>query len=324
MRVVAAVNGWPGDELLDARAAAVAVAQAWGEAAPGTTIDSLPVGDGGPRTADAWVGERSLAGGAEAVTCGGMTWLAPTQGAVRWNPLDLSTALLGLAAADTMGSIVIPVGDVPPAGDAADLWGGALAPVRKAVRGLDLVVLATSRRQLLGFHGMSAALIDGREGDDALAAAAQAQERRWAEIAREADAIAGRDSLMRSWRLSDQPGTGAAGGLSYALAALGARIIAASSFLVEASGLADAAANADLVVGVGGDLTPSSLDEGVATSVAAVAARGGVPATMLTTAVNVGRRDLMAAGLSSAHEGQRGRVGLVDGVRRVAHTWAAR
>jgi glycerate kinase len=324
MRVVAAVNGWPGDDPLDACEAAETVAEAWREAAPRALIEVLPVGDGGPRTADAWVGSRSLAGGAEVVTHGAAAWLAPAQGATRWSPPDLSTALLGLAASGAQGSVVIPVGDVPPAGDAADLWGGALEAVRNAIRGLDLVVLATSRRPLLGFHGMSAALIDGREGDDALATAAQAQERRWVEIANEVDAVTGRESLIGPSRLSDQPGTGAAGGLAYGLAALGARVFPASHYLADASGLAGAAVGADLVMGVGGTLTPSSLDEGLAASVAAVAGRGGVPATMLCTAVNVGRRDLMSAGLSSAHEAQRGREGLADGVRRVAHTWVPR
>ncbi len=309
---------------MGARAAAVAVAQVWSEASPGSAIEALPVGDGGPRTADAWAGERSLAGGAEVVTHGGAVWLTPAQGAARWNPLDVSAALLGLAAAGATAPVVIPVGDVPPAGDAADLWGGGLVAVRQALKGLDLVALTTSRRPLLGFHGMSAALVDGREGDGALAAAAQAQEQRWVEISSEADAVAVRGSLVGPSRLSDQPGTGAAGGLAYALAALGARIIPASHYLADASGLADAATAADLVMGVGGDLTPSSLDEGVAASVAAVAARGGVPATMLSTAVNVGRRDLMAAGLSSAHEARHGRSGLADGVRRVAQTWAPR
>lgn len=349
MRVVAAVNGWPADDALDARAAAMAVGEAWLEAAPGSSIAALAVGDGGPRTADAWPGERSLVGGAEVVTYGGAAWLAPAHGASRWNPCDLSAALLGLAAATdpvtraagrfspaapaltasarevgALATVVIPVGDDAPAGDAADVWGGSLPALRQALRNLDLVAVATSNRPLLGFHGMSASLLDGREGDAALAEAAQEQERRWTGIAREGDAVAGRESLVGPSRLSDQPGTGAAGGLAYALAALGARIVPASAYLAEASGLAAAAANADLVMGVGGDLTPSALDYGVAASVAAVAARTGVPATMLSTSVAVGRRDLMAAGLSSAHEAAPGPVGLVDGVRRVAQTWVPR
>ncbi len=321
MRVVAAVNGWPGDDALDASAAALAVGEAWLEAAPGSSIEVFALGDGGPRTADAWPGKRSFAGGAALVTHGGATWVAPGKGAARWNPMDLSPALLGIAAAGARGSVVIPVGDEAPAGDPANLWGGALPAVRHALKNLDLVVLATSQRPLLGFHGMSAAIIDGREGDAALATAAQEQERRWIDIAREGDAVAGRGALLGPARLSDQPGTGAAGGLAYALAALGARIVPASQYLAEASGLAAAASGADLVLGVGGDLTPSTLDNGVAASVAAVAARSGVPATMLSTGVQVGRRDLMAAGFSSAHEAAPGPAGLVDGARRVAQTW---
>ncbi len=324
MRVVAAVSGWPEDDSLDPRAAALVVGEAWLAAVPGSEIEALPVGDGGPRTADAWPGERSLVGGAEVAEHRGAQWLAPGGGAVRWDPMDLSAALLGIAAAGASGAVVIPVGDDAPAGDPADLWGGSLPALRHALRGLDLVVIATSTRPLLGFHGMSASSIDGHEGDAALAAAAQEQERRWTDIAREGDAVAGREALIGPSRLSDQPGTGAAGGLAYALAALGARIVPAFAYLGEASGLAAAAAAADLVLGVGGDLTPSTLDTGVAASVAAAAARGGVPATMLSTGIKVGRRDLMAAGLASAHEAAKGPAGLVDGVRRVAQTWAPR
>jgi glycerate kinase len=324
MRVVAAVSGWPADDALDPCAAALVVGKAWLAAVPGSSIEVLPVGDGGPRTADVWTGERSLVGGAQVAEHRGAQWFSPGGGAACWNPMELSAALLGIAASGVSGAVVIPVGDDAPAGDPTDLWGGSLPAMRHALSSLDLVVIATSARPLLGFHGMSASLIDGREGDAALATTAQEQERRWTEVAREGDAVAGRDALIGPPRLSDQPGTGAAGGLAYALAALGARIVPAFAYLAEASGLVAAAEGVDLVVGVGGDLTPSTLDTGVAASVAAAAAGRGVPATMLSTAVKVGRRDLMAAGLASAHEAAQGSFGLVDGVRRVAQTWTPR
>ena len=325
MRVVAAINGWPDGGALDARAAAASVATAWEAAAPGTGIDVLAVGDGGPRTADAWPGQRARAAGVDAVEWAAARWLAPGDGATRWDPVALAAALSAIAARTPRGAavkptVVVPLGDASPAGDAASLWGESLTALRECVAGLDIVALVTASRTLLGFHGMSAAQIEGHEGDAALAAAAQEQERRWTAIAREADAGA-RLSLMGPQRLSDAPGTGAAGGLAYVLAALGARVLPAAPYLAEASGLVDAAASADLVVAVGGDLTPRSLDSGVAAVVSAAAARAGVPATMLTTAVKVGRRDLMAAGLASVHESAPGHAGLADGIRRIAHTW---
>lgn len=323
MRVVAAVNQWPGDDVLDPRAAALAVGETWLEAQPAAEVHTVPLGDGGPRTADAWPGERGLVGGAEVVQYRGLRWLAPSDGVTRWNPMDLSTALLGLAAIQSSGPVVIPVGDDAPAGDAAALWGDALPVIRDALRPLELVVMVTSSRPLLGFHGMSASLMVGREADQALAAAAQEQERHWIEMAREGDATAARDALIGPVRMSDLSGTGAAGGLAYVLAALGARIVPAAHYLVDASGLATVAERADLLVGVGGDLTPATLDNGVAASVAAVAGRRAVPATVLSTGVHVGRRDLMAAGLSSAHEAARGPRGLTDGITRIAHTWRA-
>jgi glycerate kinase len=325
MRVVMAVEGWPGDgdhaALSPADAAATAEA-AWRAARPGTEVVSVPVANGSPRTADVLTGVRSRAGGAEVVEGPGGLWLAPSKGAGRWNPHDLSTALLGLAAAGETRTVHIPLGDDSPAGDAVDVWGGQPVAVRAGLGSLPMVALVGSSRPLLGFHGMSSAVRDGREADGALAAAAQEQERRWNGIALEGDALADSASLIGPSRLSDAPGAGAAGGLAYCLAVLGARLTPGAAYVVDALGLGAASASADVLVAITGELTPRTLDAGVASAVAEVAARRGIPATALAPAVYVGKRDLMAAGLASAHEAPPGVAGLEDGIRRIAHTWA--
>jgi glycerate kinase len=170
---------------------------------------------------------------------------------------------------------------------------------------------------------MSAALVEGKEGDVAAAAAAQAQEERWQDLAAHGDEVGKRDVLMGATRLSDEPGTGAAAGLAYALAAVGARLLPATPYIADAAGLGtEAALGADLILGVGSVLTPRSLDHGIAVPVAATAGSLGIPAALLAPGVRVGKRDLMAAGISSAHEAAEGPEGLADGVRRFAHTWA--
>ena len=321
MRVVAAVQGWPGRYRIDATEAVAIVQTAWGEAIPGAELVTLPVGGGGPRSADVWRGSRGFVDGAETIDHAGATWLAPTGGSSRWNPIDVAAALFGLAKGGR--TVVVPVGDDAIAGDAVELWSGSLPATRKLLAGLDIVVLVSSRRPLLGFEGMSASLLDGKEGDAAVAAAAQAEEERWRDLAAHGDEVGNRSALIGPTRLSDEPGTGAAAGLAYALAALGARLVPASTYIADAAGLnAEVAKGADLVWGISAELTPRALDHGVAVPVAAAAAAHGVPAALLTPGVRVGKRDLMAAGISSAHEAEEGPEGLADGVRRLAQTWA--
>ncbi|MDN4482171.1 glycerate kinase [Demequina lignilytica] len=325
MRAVIAAQSWPRPDAPDLLPAAVAsaAAEAWGAAAPHVDVVAVPVADGGPRTADALDGEALTVGGATARRRGDALVLAPATGA-RWEPAALAAALLGLAAAGESGTVVVPVGDEPPAGDATDLWGGGLAAARAGLNGLTIMVLAGSDRPLLGFTGMSASVRDGREHDAALAFAAQAQEERWSAIAREADPVAARRTLLGPGRLSDQPGSGAAGGLAYALAALGARIVPAAPAVAELAGLDRAAADADVVACVTGRLDARGLDHGVAASAARVAGAAGVPAVAVTAHLAVGRRDLMAAGIAGAHEGLPGEAGLADQIRRVAQTWTPR
>lgn len=307
---------------MDAKSAAAVINEAWSVTAPGHEIVTIPVGGGGPRSADVWGGARGLVEGAETITHGGATWLAPTGGSSRWNPIDVAAALIDLSTSGPR-TVVIPVGDEAIAGDAVELWSGSLPITRNLLGDLDIVVLVSSRRPLLGFHGMSAALLEGKEGNAALAAAAQAQEERWQDLAVHGDEVGGRDSLMGPTRLSDEPGTGAAAGLAYALAAVGARLVPASTFIADAAGLhAEVGKGADVVLGITAELTPRALDHGIAVPVSAAAAARGVPAAVLSPGVRVGKRDLMAAGIASAHEAGEGPEGLADGIRRFAQTWA--
>lgn len=325
MRIAVLAQSWPGERTrLSAAAAAAAVADAWRSASPDAHVMAFGIGDGGPRSADALAGVARTVGDAVVVEVDGARVLAPAGGALRWEPPALATALLGLAAHADAGPaprVVVPVGDEPPAGDATDLWMGGLEAMRAGVRSLDLVAAVGSQRPLLGFHGMSSAVRDGREHDTAIAQAAQAQEERWSTIARQADAVAAPRMLLGPARLSDAPGTGAAGGLAYCLAAAGARLVAAGPLLASLTGAERAANEADLVVAVVPALEPRSLDEGAIPAASALAAAAGVPCVIIAPRTRIGRRDLMNAGVASAHEAAAGRDGLAAGTRRVAQTW---
>lgn len=307
--------------------------QAWEATSPHAKVVGFAIGDGGPRSSDAIQADRSIVDGVECVrlengaSASRRMMLAPRAGATLWNPLDLAAGLLGLAAeakaSGARASVIIPVGDADCAGDATEVWRGGLAAMRDAAAALDITVLCTSDRPLVGFHGMSSALRDGRESDPAIAVAAQRQEERWAQVARETDPVVARTTLMGSSRLSHAPGTGAASGLAYCLGALGARIVTdAVGYLAQEAGV-NSAIDGDTAVAVAiiAPLTPTTLDHGLSSALARAASVVAVPAVCIAPEVHVGRRDLMAAGVAAAYEAGTGMGSLETQVRRVAQTW---
>lgn len=331
MHILALIESWPTPEgrLLAAPEVSDAFSGAWLSHSSTVTVETFAVGDGGARSADALAGSRIHVGGAQGVQVGDALVLAAPRGDRRWEPHALATALLGIAAEhghdrrenDRAKTVIVPVGDEPPAGDPTDLWLGGAAAMRAGLASLDLVVAVSSQRTLLGFNGMSAALRAGREHDPAIATAAQAQEDRWAEISRTGDAVANLRSLLGPTRLSDAPGAGAAGGLAYCLAVVGGRLQPAVPLLASLAGAEQALEHADLVVAVVPTLEPRTLDEGVIPAAGALAAQKGIPAIVIAPHARIGRRDLMNAGMSSAHGGEAGLAGFTDVMRRVAQTW---
>ncbi len=376
VRVVMTVEAWPdeGGGFIPASVAAALASKAWAaglskaqaptdgaptDGAPtdglhGADVVALAMGDGGPRTADVVEGPRRVVGQAVAVECAAGILLAPRD-SLRWNPHRLASALYDLAREVPDGTrpptVIVPLGDVAPAGDAIDVWGPSLEAARDALSRLAVIALVGSSRPLLGFHGMAAATMAGRESDIALAAAAQEQERRWAEIAAQVEAagfaMAGeyaeadgvgaagpgaageqtpgvRGAHLGTARIADLPGSGAAGGLAYCLAAAGARLASGATFAASLAGLDDLSPPPDLVVAICRDLTPRGLDHGSVVPASAAAARLGVPCVAIAPAVRVGKRDLMASGISGAYPAEPGAAALADRVRRVAHTWTPR
>ncbi|WP_163186865.1 glycerate kinase [Cellulosimicrobium sp. SL-1] len=204
---------------------------------------------------------------------------------------------------------------------------------RAALGGTHLVAAVASDVPLLGLHGASATL-DAR-GVDPLVA--QHLERALGAVAHDvaaavdrADAagpgehgIVGRDLLAGATagrRLAGLSGAGSGGGLGFAVAALGGRLVPALRVVADDVGLDARLAAADVVVVLADELGAHELGEGTVREVAGRAARHALPVVVVARAVVAGRREQAAAGLSGAYAWGDGDPR--DLVERVARTWS--
>ncbi|PVZ08972.1 glycerate kinase [Actinomycetospora cinnamomea] len=167
-----------------------------------------------------------------------------------------------------------------------------LAAVHERLAGVGLVVAADVDHVLTGPEG-AAAVFGPQKGADAdTVAALDAALRAWGAVLAEA---CGRPDLP------EQPGTGAAGGLGAALAALGARRVAGGELVREVAGLDEALARADLVVTGEGRLDGQSLHGKLVSVVAARARERGVPCIALAGQVDLSTGEALEAGLEGAY-----------------------
>ena len=98
------------------------------------------------------------------------------------------------------------------------------------------------------------------------------------------------------------PGAGAAGGLGFALLALGGRRVAGAQAVAEAtSARPPGSTGADLVLTGEGSFDWQSLRGKVVAGVAHVAERLAVPVVVVAGQVAVGRRELAVAGVEAAY-----------------------
>jgi glycerate kinase len=109
------------------------------------------------------------------------------------------------------------------------------------------------------------------------------------------------DLEARTRPARDLPGAGAAGGLGFALLALGAERVAGFDLVAEAVGLAGLVAGADLVITGEGRLDGQSVRGKVVSGVARLAAEHGVPCVAVAGEVLLGRREAGAAGLAATY-----------------------
>jgi glycerate kinase len=146
------------------------------------------------------------------------------------------------------------------------------------------------------------------------------------------------DSIMSAWagaidrKLRLQPGAGSAGGLGYALLAMGAQRQAGIDLVAETVDLAKRAEQADLLLTGEGAFDFSSRAGKVPYGVAQVASAALRPCVVIAGQVLVGAREMRALGIESAYSlvslvGEERAFGdpagaVADLAARVARTWS--
>jgi glycerate 2-kinase len=204
---------------------------------------------------------------------------------------------------------------------------GALPALRDRVAGTELVIASDVDVVLLGFKGASAMFGRQKGATDEVA---QQLDLALSDFARACVEATGQPQ-----KLVAEPGAGAAGGLGFGLALLGARREPGAATVAEAVGLRARIARNDLVVTGEGSLDWQSLHGKVVAAVAGVALETGVPTVAIAGQVSVGRRELLSIGVESAYPVARTpeeiaasladpAARLADRAARVARTWSPR
>lgn len=368
MRVLVAPDKFSGT--LTAPQAAEAIAEGWRRTAPADEVTVAPMADGGPGFVD--VLHATLGGRLHAVTVrgpedeplpvsllidGSTAYVESAQACglhvvqpSRRSPWTSSSYGVGEAVAAAVAAgvqrVVVGLGDSATndggAGLLAALGATADAPLdrgpaaleqvtavdvtaaQERLDGVDVIAAADVETPLLGMFGTSKTFgaQKGFSEEDIL--------RVDRILDGFVDAVCGTTPSER--RLADQPAAGAAGGLGFALLALGASVTPGLGVVAEATGLADAARRHDLVVTGEGAFDFSSRAGKVVYGVATIAAESARPCIVLAGRVDVGSREMRALGVESAY-GITDRVTaeeamqaparhLADLAARVARTWS--
>lgn len=186
----------------------------------------------------------------------------------------------------------------------ADLADDALAGLERArdrLAGVQLVLATDDEGPLLGLQGTSAVASPAMGASPAVAQSLEAALGRFVEVVRRTapeptDLLTGKPR-----RLDKEPGAGAGGGLGYALQLLGASRVSGVGVVLEAVGLQDLLAAADLVL-TGTDVFDwLALRGTVVAGVAEQALETATPSVVLAGQVLVGRRESMGLGLSGTY-----------------------
>lgn len=225
---------------------------------------------------------------------------------------DAGAGLLSALGALSLGAVDRAAADRLGAVTATDLAG--LAGVRERLRGVDLVGATASDIPLLGLHGASAgAAAAGILG----AEQAQDLERAIGHLAhtvghvlavatdgRRPLALAGAPAVRADTTrvLSGAPGTGAGGGLGFAICALGGRLVDGASLFGDVARTSERAGRADLVLTARAELDGSSFHGSALAVAVQAAAEWGVPCVAVARTSIMSRRERAAVGLSALAE----------------------
>ena len=309
MRVLVAPDSFGGT--LSAVEVADAIAAGWREVSPADVLDLAPLSDGGPGFVEvlhAGLGPR-LGGDIVTVTVDdplgrpvaadllvvqgtayvesaqacGLHLMAPEER----NPRVATTRGVGqlLLAAQQQGAerVIVGLGGSGTNDGGRGMWevlGGRFAS--------ELVAATDVDNPLLGPNGASAVFGPQKGADRAMVLDLDDALREWADEVERHVGTAG---------LRDLPGAGAAGGLGFALFALGATRVSGLDVVADAVGLAGRVAAVDLVLTGEGLFDSQSLRGKAPAGVARLALEHGLPCVVLAGQAEVGRRDAAAMGV---------------------------
>ena len=305
MRVLVAPDSFGGT--LSAVEAAKAVAAGWRETSPGDELDLAPLSDGGPGFVDAL---RAGLGGellsvtvddplgrpvaAEVLLVDGTAYVESAQACglhlmapEERNPMVATTGGVGqlMAAAREHGARRVVVG---LGGSGTNDGGRGMWEVLDGRFDLELVAATDVDNPLLGPNGASAVFGPQKGADRAMVLDLDDALRAWADKVESVSGLSG---------LRERPGAGAAGGLGFALFALGAERASGLDLVADAVGLPDRVAAADLVLTGEGRFDSQSLRGKLPAGVARLAQEHGLPCVVLAGQAEVGRRDAAAMGV---------------------------
>jgi glycerate kinase len=355
MRVLVAPDKFAGT--LTAVEAAHAIAEGWARHAPDDELDLAPMSDGGPGFVD--VLHAALGGDLVATTVPGplretvpATTLFVGQTAyiesaqacglhlTGGRDAESATtygvgALIGKAVEAGARRVVVGLG-----GSGTNDGGAGLLDAlgAKADVPLDEGVLGLVGVTSVQVAGVEAVLVAATDVESPLTGLFGATKTFGPQKGIGEDRLAVVDGWLEQWatvvdrRLSLEKGAGAAGGLGFALMALGATREPGIDLVVDAVGLRARAATADLVVTGEGAFDFSSRAGKVPYGVAAVAEAALRPCVVLAGQVLVGAREMRALGIESAYSlveavGRERAFAdpagaLADVAERVARTWS--
>jgi glycerate 2-kinase len=299
---------------MSALEAAAAIATGWRLTAPDDRVTLLPLADGGPGFVEvlhAGLGgrlievevpdplgrpvpaqvlvtetDRGRTAYVESAHAAGLHLLAPDER----DPTRTTSAGVAdlLRAALDAGAEHIVVG----LGGSGTNDGGVAMTERLAADGarlrqIDLCVATDVDNPLLGPSGATAVYGPQKGADPAMGEVLEER------LARFADSVAP--------ELAELPGAGAAGGLGFALFALGGRRVAGADLVMQLLDVGARVAASDLVVTGEGSLDAQSLHGKLPVRVAASCLDAGVPCIAIAGRVMLGRRQLAVAGFAQAH-----------------------
>ncbi len=266
---------------------------AWVEAAQATGLHLLGADERDPGLTSTWGVGRLL----ETALDEGATRIVLGVGGGATNDAGAGLlAALGAGPASALARGGLALAEVP---DDALL---GLPAVLDRFAGVDLVLATDEDTPLLGLQGTSAVESPRKGASPAQAQALEGALGRFTDVLRRALPEPPLDLLSGTpRRLERELGAGAAGGLGYALLALGARRVGAVETVLRECGFGVAAARADLVVTGAGRVDWSTLHGSVVSGVAAATLETARPTVLVAGECLVGRRETMALGLAGSY-----------------------